>query len=435
MKIGTKKTLLPLMAALGIAGTAAAQTPVADGFTALPSGIEYKIVNKGNGPRKAAVGDQVEMFIHVYLGDSAIFDSRKMYNATTPVPVKLTAPTRNGDLMEGFVMLSAGDSALLTVPVDTLLKGNAPQIPGMKPGTGQKMVYQVQVVSVRTAEEQKKYDEEMAGKQKTIDEELLQAYFKKKKVTPTKTASGLYYSITKKGTGANAAVGQSLSVNYTGMLINGQKFDSNTDTAFKHVEPFTLTVGKGQVIKGWDEGLQLLNKGTKATLYIPSALAYGNQDRSPQIPANSILVFDVEIVDITDQAGADDKKIKEYLEKNKLKATRTASGLYYSISQKGLGPNAANGKKVTMNYTGRLLNGNAFDSNTDPKFGHVRPFDFTLGTGSVIKGWDEGVALLNIGTKGTFYIPSALGYGPSGMGQQIPPNSVLVFDVELVGVE
>ncbi|WP_345078029.1 FKBP-type peptidyl-prolyl cis-trans isomerase [Nemorincola caseinilytica] len=435
MKIRTKKTLLPLMAAVGMAGAANAQTPAADGYTALPSGIEYKVIKKGDGTRKAGIGDQVEMFIHVYLGDSAIFDSRKMYNATQPVPVKMTAPTRNGDLMEGFMMLAAGDSALLTVPVDTLLKGNAPQMPGMKPSVGQKMVYQVQVVSVRTAEEQKKYDEEMAGKQKGIDEQLLQEYFKKKKLTPTKTESGLYYTITKKGTGANVAAGQMVNVNYTGMLINGQKFDSNTDTAFKHVEPFTLTVGRGQVIKGWDEGLQLLSKGTKATLYIPSALAYGSQDRSPQIPANSILIFDVEIVDITDQASIDEKKIKDHLAKNKIKATRTPSGLYYTISQKGLGPNAAKGKKVTMNYTGRLLDGRAFDSNTDPKFGHVRPFDFTLGIGQVIQGWDEGVQLLQIGTKGTFYIPSALGYGPSGSGQQIPPNSVLVFDVELTGIE
>jgi FKBP-type peptidyl-prolyl cis-trans isomerase len=229
--------------------------------------------------------------------------------------------------------------------------------------------------------------------------------------------------------------GQILSVNYTGKLLNGQVFDSNTDPSFKHPEPFNLTVGRGQVIKGWDEGLQLLNKGTKATFYIPSSLAYGSQDRSPQIPANSILVFDVELMDISDQAGLDDKLIQEYLAKNKIKATKTASGLYYTISQKGIGPKAAKGKKVTMNYTGRLLDGNTFDSNTDPKFGHVSPFSFTLGNGQVIKGWDEGVALLQIGTKGKFFIPSGLGYGPNAMGNKIPANSILLFDVELVGID
>ena len=424
-----------LVAALGFTVSANAQTTNADGYSVLPGGVEYKIIKKGQGTRKAAVGDNVEMFIHVFLEDSSIFDSRKMYSAESPVPVTIQRPQRSGDLMEGFMMLAAGDSALLAVPVDTLLKGSQAQMPGMKPGTGQRMRYQVNVVSVRTAEEKKKFDDEQSAKQKTIDEAQLQAYFKKNKIKPLKTASGLYYTISKEGTGNKAMPGDLLKVNYTGKLLNGNKFDSNTDTAFKHVEPFEVKIGKGMVIKGWDEGMCLFNKGTKATLYIPSGLAYGAQDRSPQIPANSVLIFDVELVDISNQAQKDDALISKYVAENKITATKTASGLYYSISQKGLGPNPVPGKKVTMNYTGRTLDGRVFDSNTDPKFNHVSPFTFTLGQGQVIKGWDEGVALLQIGTKGTFYIPSGLGYGPSGAGQQIPPDAVLVFDVELVGIE
>lgn len=435
MKIKTAKALLPAMAALAIAGAANAQQAVTDGYTALAGGVEYKIVKKGEGNRKATVGDNVEMFIHVYLDDSSMFDSRKMFNATEPVPVTMKNPDHNGDIMEGFMSLSAGDSAIITVPVDTLLKGNTPPIPGMKPGTGQKMRYEVQVVTVRSQEELKKYNDEMSAKQQGIDESLLQDYFKKNKITPLKTASGLYYTISKKGTGANPVAGNILSVNYTGKLLNGQKFDSNTDSAFKHVEPFEVPIGRGQVIKGWDEGMMLFNKGTKATLYIPSGLAYGRQDRSPQIPANSILVFDVELVDIQNQAQIDEKKIKKYLADNKVKATKAPSGIYYNITQKGLGPTAAKGKKVSMNYTGRTLDGRVFDSNTDPKFGHVSPFTFTLGMGQVIKGWDEGVQLLQLGTKGTFYIPSEMGYGANGMGQQIPPNAVLMFDVEVVGID
>lgn len=431
MKIKMVKTFMPAIAALAMAGTSYGQGSI----TALPGGIEYTIIKKGEGTRKATIGDNVEMFIHVYLNDSSLFDSRKMFNPTEPVPVTMKAPEHTGDLMVGFMQLSAGDSALITVPVDTLLKGNQPPMPGMKPGTGQKMRYEVQVVTVRSQEELKKYNDEMAAKQQAIDEQLLQDYFKKNKIQASKTPSGLYYTISKKGAGANAAAGQILSVNYTGKLLNGQKFDSNTDSAFKHVEPFEVPIGRGSVIKGWDEGLLLFNKGTKATLYIPSGLAYGRQDRSPQIPANSILVFDVELVDISTQSQMDEKIIKKYLNQNKIKATKTPSGLYYNITQKGLGPTAAKGKKVTMNYTGRLMNGNIFDSNTDPKFGHVSPFSFTLGMGQVIKGWDEGVQLLQLGSKGTFFIPSDMAYGPNGMGQQIPPNSVLMFDVEVVGID
>jgi len=105
------------------------------------------------------------------------------------------------------------------------------------------------------------------------------------------------------------------------------------------------------------------------------------------------------------------------------------------ITTKGLGPNAKPGKKVTMNYTGKLLNGKMFDSNTDPAKGHVQPFTFTLGVGQVIKGWDEGVQQLKLGSKGTLFIPSGLGYGEHGAGGDIPPNAVLVFDVEVTGID
>jgi len=87
-----------------------------------------------------------------------------------------------------------------------------------------------------------------------------------------------------------------------------------------------------------------------------------------------------------------------------------------------------------VNYTGKLLDGTIFDSNKDPKFGHVQPFSFTLGAGMVIKGWDEGMQLLKLGGRATFYIPSSLAYGPQGSGS-IPPNAVLVFDVEVTGID
>lgn len=458
MKILFRNLLLPAVLAAGVTGTATAQKdtkskgaakavkPVT-GMTKLPSGLEYKIIKKGTGTRKAANGDHAEMFIHVYLDDSVIFDSRSMYSATRPVPVTIQDPKANGDLMEGFKLLSAGDSALFLVPVDTMLKGGAQPMPGMQQGKNQKMRYEVQVESIRTEEEENKYNQEMATKQKGIDEQLLQEYFAKNGIKAKKTESGLYYTVSKEGTGPMPKTGQMLSVNYTGKLMNGNVFDSNTDSSFKHPEPFKLPIGKGQVIKGWDEGLMLINKGAKATFYIPSTLAYGSQDRSPQIPANSILIFDVELLDIeaspeqpmqrdpAEQAKIDDQLLQDYFKKNKIKATKTPSGLYYTITQKGLGATAAKGKKVTMNYTGKTLDGKLFDSNIDPKFNHVSPFTFTLGVGQVIKGWDEGVQLLQLGSKGSFFIPSGLAYGPSAMGSAIAANSVLIFDVEVVGID
>jgi FKBP-type peptidyl-prolyl cis-trans isomerase FkpA len=382
--------------------------------------------------------------IHLHVKDSVIFDSRKMNN-NKPVPLTIAPPKFKGDPMEGFMLLVEGDSAVMRLPVDSLRKTGAQLQPWMR--NGQVIEYDVRLVSVMSEAEDRKKKEVQDAKQKIVDESLLQDYFKKNNITPLKTASGLYYTISAEGTGENAKSGQKVSVNYTGKLLNGQKFDSNIDSAFHHMSPFELEVGIGHVIKGWDEGLQLLKKGSKATLYIPSTLAYGSMDRSPQIPANSILIFDVEILDIqnappapvkrdpAEQAKMDDQLIQDYLNKNSIKATKTPSGMYYVITRKGLGPNAKPGNKVSMNYTGKTLDGTVFDSNTDPSKGHVRPFEFNLGAGQVIKGWDEGVQLLNMGCKATFFLPSALAYGERGFGASIPPNAVLMFDVEMLSID
>ncbi len=112
--------------------------------------------------------------------------------------------------------------------------------------------------------------------------------------TPVKTASGLQYIDSKVGEGAEAKAGQKVSVHYTGYLTNGKKFDSSLDRG----KPFDLTLGAGQVIKGWDEGLVGMKAGGKRRLIIPPALGYGPQGSPPVIPANADLIFDVEMVKI-----------------------------------------------------------------------------------------------------------------------------------------
>lgn len=92
------------------------------------------------------------------------------------------------------------------------------------------------------------------------------------------------------------------------------------------------------------------------------------------------------------------------------------------------------GDVLVMNYTGRLIDGTVFDSNVDPKFGHVTPFRFMLGAGQVIAGWDEGLIGMKVGEKKTLTIPPEKGYGSRAVGP-IPANSTLIFEVELVGIE
>jgi peptidylprolyl isomerase len=112
-------------------------------------------------------------------------------------------------------------------------------------------------------------------------------------------------------------------------------------------------------------------------------------------------------------------------------ATTTPSGLTYIITRRSTERQAVPGDTVMVNYTGLLPNGLKFDSSLD----RGQPFEFTLGKGGVIKGWDEGIAKLRVGEQATLIIPSQLGYGERGAGGLIPPNSTLVFIVELMGIK
>ncbi|MCO6148810.1 peptidylprolyl isomerase [Flavobacterium sp. NRK1] len=125
------------------------------------------------------------------------------------------------------------------------------------------------------------------------------------------------------------------------------------------------------------------------------------------------------------------KQAEEAMEKLAAGFDKTESGLRYKMIQKGTGKQAQKGKTVSVHYTGSLENGQVFDSSYKRK----QPIDFPLGMGHVIEGWDEGIALLQVGDKARFVIPSHLGYGERGAGGVIPPGATLIFDVELMDVK
>lgn len=132
-------------------------------------------------------------------------------------------------------------------------------------------------------------------------------------------------------------------------------------------------------------------------------------------------------------ALADDKPAAA--EKEKGKMTKTSSGLQYEDTKEGTGAMPKSGQTCVMHYTGWLWENGAKGKKFDSSLDGGKPFEFPLGQGRVIKGWDEGVATMKIGGKRTLLIPPGLGYGARGAGGVIPPNATLLFDVELLGVK
>jgi peptidylprolyl isomerase len=160
--------------------------------------------------------------------------------------------------------------------------------------------------------------------------------------------------------------------------------------------------------------------GEKAKLVIPPALGYG-ETVQPNIPASSTLIFDVELLAITSYSSRPLPAIG-------LDTLTTQSGLKYIILSKGSGIKVQPGMKVKVHYSGFFLNGDKFDSSVD----RDQPFEVIVGKRQVIAGWDEGLALLQVGDKAKLIIPYQLAYGENGRAPVIPPRADLIFDVEIL---
>jgi len=236
--------------------------------------------------------------------DSMLFDSESFPDFPGGVKfIQISEPAFKGDIMEGLKLMHIGDSSSFIVSADSffLVSNKMKELPpGMKPGS--ELLFHIGLKDIQTEEETVKRLSELRGKasgeQKAemnkLEAEEAQAmlsYLERKKIAEKPTPSGLVYVETQKGNGPKPKVGQKVTVHYTGYLTNGKKFDSS----FDHDAPFTFTLGKGEVIGGWDEGIGMMNVGTSATFVIPSVLGYGSNG-SGDIPPFAPLVFEVQLL-------------------------------------------------------------------------------------------------------------------------------------------
>lgn len=256
------------------------------------TGLKYQLHDDDEKSRKAKVGDI--MTIQLLLKNAKDSVLRDTHKEPAPLKLMLQVPPFKGSFEEGLAMLSKGDSATFFVSADSLFGKAMQQMP---PGVvkGSDITFNVKILEVQNEEEYRKAETVNAAKQKGTDDKIIADYMAKNGLTgkAQKTEQGVYYVITQPGTGAVPNRGDLVKVDYTGKLLSGKEFDSSVGK-----QPIELPIGVGQVIPGWDDAIMKLHKGEKATLIIPSTMAYGAQGSPPVIPANAVLLFDVSLLDV-----------------------------------------------------------------------------------------------------------------------------------------
>ncbi|HMU47412.1 MAG TPA: FKBP-type peptidyl-prolyl cis-trans isomerase [Chitinophagaceae bacterium] len=262
-----------------------------------PGGMPYKLFSSGD-TQKVENGNIIKISFIQKINDSVYFSNIGKPPFYVPVNQFSASPY---DVSEIWTSLKVGDSIVATQMMDTFIKRN-PQgvMPQFK--KGDRIISFIKIIDRFTNNDSATADEKKE-KQKWQDEEVafLKKYLDDKKIQYQKTPSGAFVEFINPGTGNTIDSGKYVSVNYTGTSFSGVKFDSNTDTSFHHVEPYSFTVGAGQMITGFDEAVEFMKNGGTARVYVPSSLAYGPRPGTDKIKPYEHLIFDVTIVDVKDR--------------------------------------------------------------------------------------------------------------------------------------
>jgi peptidylprolyl isomerase len=379
-------------AALGLPTAAPTAVPlVLQGATTTASGLQFLEITPGTG-EAPKVGDVVTMQYIASLADGA--ELANTYTQNKPVTIVWSSNSLLPGWKEAIGLMKVGGKSKVVIPPALAFgeQGN-----GSIPPNAQ-IVIEMELLSVKPA-----------PVPTTVSADQL-----------TKTASGLEYYDIVKGDGAEAVKNGNVSTQYSLWVKTdtANSFIGSSDAA----APVSFVVGRGDVVfPGWEEGVTGMKVGGKRLLVIPAALGLGAQANG-DIPANAILVMEIQLVTANEPRVATKVDEKDY--------TTTQSGLKFYDLKVGDGASPTAGQTVVVHYTGWLVDGVQFDSSVD----RAQPFSFKIGAGNVIPGWDEGVATMKIGGKRQLVVPPALAYGDTGSGSVIPPGATLIFEVELISI-
>jgi FKBP-type peptidyl-prolyl cis-trans isomerase len=254
------------------------------GFEKAESGLYYKFYIENTTKHVPEYDEIVSILMSIQTeNDSFVQESKH-------ITTVMQRPKFRGDIFDALALMHEGDSATFIINAKQYYNiYNYGQIPPFVKDDKTMLWFTIKVDSTLSFEQ---YQSIVNNTRQENELKTIVSYMQQNNIIASPSTSGLYYIETKAGTGNNPKQGQFCTVNYTGTLFDGTLFDSSIGR-----EPFSFQLGAGQVIQGWEEGVAMMKKNGKATLIIPSHLAYGERNMG-NIPSYSPLIFEVELIDI-----------------------------------------------------------------------------------------------------------------------------------------
>jgi FKBP-type peptidyl-prolyl cis-trans isomerase FkpA len=265
-----------------------------DEYKFTESGIGYKFHVEDQSAPVPDSGSFLTLRLTYGSEDSVFYSSDFIPEGVMKLP--MSEPQYEGDLFEALSMMHVGDSASFLIDAESFFLQTAgfPEVPEFAQGV-EDLLFNVKLEKVQSQAEMQAETEMQMAEAQSVEKEQMQEYIEENNITAQPTETGMYYVEHKKGSGPKPQEGDKVKVHYTGMLLDGTKFDSSVDRG----QPFEFTLGVGQVIRGWDEGIAMMNVGSEATFILPSHMAYGERGAGSDIPPFAPLVFEVELLDVT----------------------------------------------------------------------------------------------------------------------------------------
>ncbi len=387
------------------------------------------------------IGDLVIVDVTQKIADSVLFSSELMGE---PFEMIVEEPGFVGDIMCALMSMHVGDHASVIFPIDSMFISIGEEFPPfIEPGTLTEMdVVLKEIVKKETLEEE--FRQEMNNR-KQNEITMLSPYYNSGKCEIT--GDSLIIVNIDKGNGKFAKAGNIMKVYFTFQTLEG-----DTLLDFSSGKPYELVFGDMALGQGFYEGLSLVSVGGEAEFIIPSSLAWGSEGFQDVILPYTPFKFNLKVVnvmtsdeyeaeqkDIMEKEAADNakrlqeepQKILRYVKKHDVKVAPKESGLYFIETEIGTGESVQNGDLVAVHYTIYNIEDKLIESSYD----YGQPIPFVYGDNQMIPGIEEAVGYMKVGGKSRIIVPSQLGFGDIKIDENLPANSTLIIDLELVDLQ